>query len=232
MLRQSKASSTPPPTIGPRAIAAPVLAPHRPIASARSRRSVTTCVSSDSVAGNTIAAPTPITARAAISWPGLPVNPPARLARPKTARPASSMPLRPNRSERLPKASTDPANKRLNASTTHCSWALEASSWRTSVGSATLTIVVSMLIANAASSSKLLCDEDVLERVPDPQRPGRPKYVLTDKGRELGPALIVLLKWGDRHYPTPDGPPRLALHAACGGSVGPDLRCDRCGQPV
>ena len=29
---------------------------------------------------------------------------------------------------------------------------------------------------------KLLCDEDVLERVPDPERPGRPKYVLTDKG--------------------------------------------------
>src|SRR4051795_7032184 len=154
MLRQSKASSSHPPTIGPSAIAAPVLAPHRPIASARSRRSVNTCVSSDSVAGKTIAAPTPMTARAAISWPGLLVNPPARLARPKTARPTSSMPLRPNLSERLPKASTDAANSRLNASTTHCSWALEASSSRTRVGSATLTIVVSRLIANAASSSE------------------------------------------------------------------------------
>src|SRR3954471_13104969 len=82
------------------------------------------------------------------------------------------------------------------------------------------------------SRLKLLCDEDVLERVPDPQRPGRPKYVLTEKGRELGPALIVLLKWGDRHYPTPDGPPRLTLHAGCGGTIGPDLRCDRCGEPV
>jgi DNA-binding HxlR family transcriptional regulator len=77
---------------------------------------------------------------------------------------------------------------------------------------------------------KLLCDEDVLERVPDPQRPGRPKYVLTDKGRELGPAVIMLMKWGDRHYPTPNGPPRLTLHAGCGGSIGPDLRCDRCGN--
>ena len=69
---------------------------------------------------------------------------------------------------------------------------------------------------------KLLCDEGVLERVPDPQRPGRPKYVLTDKGRELAPALIVLMKWGDRHYPTPGGPPRLTLHAGCGGNIGPD----------
>ena len=79
---------------------------------------------------------------------------------------------------------------------------------------------------------KLLCDEEVLERIPDSQRPGRPKYVLTDKGRDLGPALIVLMKWGDRYYPTPEGPPRLTLHADCGGSIGPDLRCDRCGKPA
>ena len=77
---------------------------------------------------------------------------------------------------------------------------------------------------------KLLSDEGVLNRVPDPERPGRPKYVLTDKGRELGPALILLMKWGDRHYPTPNGPPRLTLHRGCGGNIGPDLRCDRCGQ--
>jgi DNA-binding HxlR family transcriptional regulator len=79
---------------------------------------------------------------------------------------------------------------------------------------------------------KLLCDEQVLERVPDGERPGRPKYVLTDKGRELAPALLVLMKWGDRHYPEPGGPPRLTLHAGCGGSVGADLRCDRCGDQV
>jgi DNA-binding HxlR family transcriptional regulator len=77
---------------------------------------------------------------------------------------------------------------------------------------------------------KLLSDEGVLERLPDPERPGRPKYVLTDKGRELAPALIVLMKWGDRHYPTPGGPPRLTLHAGCGGNIGVDFRCDRCGE--
>jgi DNA-binding HxlR family transcriptional regulator len=79
---------------------------------------------------------------------------------------------------------------------------------------------------------KLLCDEQVLERVADPERPGRPKYVLTAKGAELGPALIVLMKWGDRHYPTPTGPPRLTLHAGCGGDIGADLRCARCGSPI
>ncbi len=77
---------------------------------------------------------------------------------------------------------------------------------------------------------KLLCDEEVLERVPDPLRPGRPKYVLTDKGRELAPALIMLMKWGDRHYATPNGPPRFTLHAGCGGNIRPYLRCDQCGK--
>ena len=60
-------SSSQPPAIGPSAIPTPALAPHKPMAMARSRRSVNTLVSSDSVAGNIIAAPSPITARAAIS---------------------------------------------------------------------------------------------------------------------------------------------------------------------
>jgi DNA-binding HxlR family transcriptional regulator len=79
---------------------------------------------------------------------------------------------------------------------------------------------------------KLLCDEGVLLRRPDPDRPGRPQYVLTDKGREAASALIVLMKWGDRHYPADGGPPRLTIHAGCGGNVGGDLRCERCGERV
>ena len=81
-----------------------------------------------------------------------------------------------------------------------------------------------------ANRLKLLCDEDVLERVPDETRPGRPKYVVTDKGRELAPVLFALMKWGDRHYPTENGPPRLTLHAGCGGNIGPDWHCERCGK--
>ena len=90
----------------------------------------------------------------------------------------------------------------------------------------------SLGIASNVLTNRLrrLCEEDVLARVPDPQRPGRPMYVLTDKGSELRPALLVLLKWGDHHYPTPGGPPRLTLHAGCGGNVGADFRCDRCGK--
>ena len=108
---------------------------------------------SDSVAGNTIAAPRPMKQRATISWLAVAVRPPATLARPNTASPASSMPFRPTRSLRLPLTSSRAANTRLYASTTHCSWLLEACSSRTSVGSATLTIVVSRLITKAATRS-------------------------------------------------------------------------------
>ena len=113
MLAQLKCSSSQPPTMGPSAIATPAIAPHRPMARARSRRSVKTLEISERVAGKVMAAPSPITARVAISWAGLVVNPPARLAAPNTVSPASSIPLRPNRSDRLPNVSSSAANTRL-----------------------------------------------------------------------------------------------------------------------
>src|SRR2546423_12053461 len=67
MLVQEKRSSSQPPTIGPRAIAAPAVAPQKPIALALSARSVKTLDISESVAGKIIAAPSPITQRATIS---------------------------------------------------------------------------------------------------------------------------------------------------------------------
>src|SRR6516162_11549581 len=62
MLPHQYRSSSQPPAIGPSATPTPALAPHTPIASVRARRSVKTLVSSDRVAGNIIAAPSPITA--------------------------------------------------------------------------------------------------------------------------------------------------------------------------
>jgi DNA-binding HxlR family transcriptional regulator len=82
------------------------------------------------------------------------------------------------------------------------------------------------------SRLKMLCDEGVLERMADPERPGRPKYVLTEKGWEVGPVLFDLMKWGDRFYPALNGPPRLTVHGGCGGDVGADRLCDRCGEHV
>ena len=55
--------------------------------------------------------------------------------------------------DRDPHVSSSAAKTRLYASTTHWSWLVDACSSRTSVGRATLTSVVSRLMANAASSS-------------------------------------------------------------------------------
>jgi DNA-binding HxlR family transcriptional regulator len=49
---------------------------------------------------------------------------------------------------------------------------------------------------------------EILERVPYHDKPERFEYELTEKGRELGLALLALMQWGDRHLS--ERPPRLA----------------------
>src|SRR6266480_2570682 len=58
------------------------------------------------------------------------------------------------------------------------------------------------------------------------------EYVLTEKGRGLGPALLMLMKWGDEHYPTEAGPPVLTLHRGWGGKVDRRMWCSRCREHV
>jgi DNA-binding HxlR family transcriptional regulator len=77
-----------------------------------------------------------------------------------------------------------------------------------------------------------LVEEGILERERYQERPQRYEYRLTDKGRDLFPVLVTLLKWGDRHAPDAGGPPTLLLHRDCGGEIDERLSCDRCGEPV
>jgi DNA-binding HxlR family transcriptional regulator len=53
-------------------------------------------------------------------------------------------------------------------------------------------------------------------------------YVLTAKGRALGPALVALTEWGDR-WAAPDGAPIVYRHATCGAAVTNQLTCASCG---
>jgi len=112
-LPHQKRPSSQPPTMGPAATPTPVVAPHSPIALARSARSVKTLAMSDRVDGKMAAAPTPITARAAISWAGVWHSDPARLPAANTPSPASSTPLRPTRSLTLPAARIRAAKTRV-----------------------------------------------------------------------------------------------------------------------
>ena len=92
----------------------------------------------------------------------------------------------------------------------------------------------SLGVATNVLSKRLerLCDEGLLERRVYHERPLRHEYVLTEKGRALGPAVIMLMKWGDRYYAGEGGPPRLTIHRGCGGEVDDRLRCARCGEQV
>ena len=73
-----------------------------------------------------------------------------------------------------------------------------------------------------------LVDQDVLRRVPY-QAPGerqRREYRLTQKGIDLHPVLVALMRWGDQ-YLAEDGDVPLELqHRDCGESVRLALVCD------
>jgi DNA-binding HxlR family transcriptional regulator len=93
----------------------------------------------------------------------------------------------------------------------------------------------SLGIASNVLSARLerLCSEGLLERQVYQARPERYEYLLTEKGRDLAPALLMMMMWGDRYYPSPGGPPRVAVHGGdCGGQVDEQLTCQRCGQLV
>jgi DNA-binding HxlR family transcriptional regulator len=75
-----------------------------------------------------------------------------------------------------------------------------------------------------------LTDEGILERRAYQDNPVRYEYRLTDKGLDLWPTLMSLLKWGDRH--AVDAPAVLIVHRGCGGEMNERLRCERCGQEM
>ncbi|MGA8744482.1 MAG: helix-turn-helix domain-containing protein [Solirubrobacterales bacterium] len=87
-------------------------------------------------------------------------------------------------------------------------------------------------IARNVLSARLgrLVEEDILERRAYQANPERYEYFLTEKGLDLWPALIALLYWGDRHSPTPSGPPMLVVHKECGGRVSDRGVCASCGE--
>src|SRR5262249_36142349 len=74
-----------------------------------------------------------------------------------------------------------------------------------------------------------LTEAGVLERPPYQGR--RHDYVLTERGRELFPVIVSLMRWGDEHL-SPDGPPALIRHAGCGGGIAAGARCEGCGATV
>jgi DNA-binding HxlR family transcriptional regulator len=71
----------------------------------------------------------------------------------------------------------------------------------------------------------------VLDKRAYQDNPPRYDYVLTDKGRDLWPALTALRQWGDK-YAAPGGVPLVVEHRECGASAPLVFTCAGCGKPV
>jgi DNA-binding HxlR family transcriptional regulator len=85
----------------------------------------------------------------------------------------------------------------------------------------------------AAKRLRELVDAGLLERVPyrQPGQRTRHEYRLTDMGRDLLPAALALMAWGDRYLGGAQGGPLSLHHAGCGGQVAVTVACE-CGHPV
>lgn len=73
-----------------------------------------------------------------------------------------------------------------------------------------------------------LVNEGILETRVYQTRPERHEYRMTEKGADLVPALLALMRWGDRwKWPEGAAPVRVE-HRGCGHEVSLEVRCPSC----
>jgi DNA-binding HxlR family transcriptional regulator len=77
-----------------------------------------------------------------------------------------------------------------------------------------------------------LVDSGLLERVLYASDPDRYEYRLTQAGRDLFPAAVLLMRWGDKYLAGPEGPPLVLRHHDCGELTDPTLSCGTCGKEI
>lgn len=72
----------------------------------------------------------------------------------------------------------------------------------------------------------------VLQRLAYQQKPCRFEYRLTQKGLDLQPVLLAIMRWGDTHMASRHGRPVLLEHVDCGHVFDPIVACSECGEAV
>jgi DNA-binding HxlR family transcriptional regulator len=89
---------------------------------------------------------------------------------------------------------------------------------------------VDLGVARPVLSDRLrkLVDAGVLERVPYQDRPTRHEYRLSPMGIELSPALVALMRWGDR-WLAHEQPSVVLYHGPCGTELEQGFWCRTCG---
>lgn len=72
---------------------------------------------------------------------------------------------------------------------------------------------------------------EILEKRKYQDRPARYEYRLTAKGIDLSPALVALMRWGDKHLAGDDAPTVL-VHDRCGEPLDQTFICWDCDTTV
>lgn len=89
-------------------------------------------------------------------------------------------------------------------------------------------------IATNVLSQRLatLVDEGIAERRRYSEHPERFEYHLTDKGRELLPLQLAMLRWGDKYKSADSGAPVESVHTDCGHTFQMVPTCSHCGEKI
>lgn len=72
----------------------------------------------------------------------------------------------------------------------------------------------------------------ILEQHLYQESPARYEYKLTEKGLDLFPLVLELVRWGSRWMSGPEGPPEYIRHKPCGHITVPNIICSHCGEAV
>jgi DNA-binding HxlR family transcriptional regulator len=83
-----------------------------------------------------------------------------------------------------------------------------------------------------ADRLRKLVNAGILQRVRYQEKPARYEYRLTEKGLDLYPVVVSLLRWGDRWMAGDAGPPLALVHKTCGHRMQPTLVCPDCGESL
>ena len=81
--------------------------------------------------------------------------------------------------------------------------------------------------AVAAKRLRELVDAGLLQRAPyrEPGQRTREEYLLTPMGRDLLPAALALMQWGDTYLADQPGGPLALRHSGCGADAAVEVRC-------
>ncbi|ONI80049.1 transcriptional regulator [Actinosynnema sp. ALI-1.44] len=79
---------------------------------------------------------------------------------------------------------------------------------------------------------KTLVEAGLLDRVQYATNPDRHEYRLTRMGRELFPAVVTLMRWGDKYLADLGGPPIVLRHKECGQVADSYVACAECGGEI